>query len=49
MEWIIYFLLGLAIAFIHYKALDVRGAWELIAIAIFWPAVLVLDALVFII
>ena len=49
MEWIIYLLLGLVIAFIHYKALDVRGAGEFIAIAIFWPVVLVLDALIFII
>lgn len=46
MEWIIYLLIGLAIAFIHYKALDVRAIWELVAIAIFWPVVLVLDALI---
>ena len=46
MEWIVYLLVGILVAFVHFKVLDVRSLWESVLIAIFWPVVLVLDALV---
>ena len=46
MEWIEYLYIGILIAYAHYKLLDVRKMWEGALIAIFWPAVLVLDVLV---
>lgn len=46
MEWIIYLLVGIIVAFVHFKLLDVRAMWEGALIALFWPVVLVLDALI---
>lgn len=46
MEWILYLLIGILVAYVHFKLLDVRMPWETSLIAIFWPAVLVLDVLV---
>lgn len=48
MEWIIYLLVGILVAYVHFKFLDVRMPWETSLIAIFWPIVLILDVLVLI-
>ncbi len=46
MEWILYLLIGILVAYAHYKLLDVKKNWETILIAIFWPVVLLADVLV---
>lgn len=46
MEWILYLLIGILVAYLHFKLLDVRTPWEFVLIAMFWPVVLVLDALI---
>ena len=51
MEWIIYLLVGILVAFVHskileYRLIDVKWMWESILIAAFWPVVLVIDAMV---
>lgn len=46
MDWIIYLLVGLLLAYAHFKLLDVRTPYEFVLIAMFWPVVLVIDAIV---
>lgn len=51
MEWILYLLIGILVAFVHsmildYRLIDVKWMWESILIAAFWPIVLVLEALI---
>lgn len=46
MEWIIYLLVGILVAYAHYKLLDVEKNLEISLIAIFWPVVLLMDVLV---
>ena len=46
MEWIIYLLVGILVAYVHFKILDFKWMWEIALIALFWPVVLVLDVLV---
>ena len=51
MEWIIYLLVGILVAFAHskileYRLIDVNWMWESVLIATFWPVVLVIDAMV---
>ena len=46
MEWILYLLVGILVAYVHFKLLDVRMPLETSLIAIFWPVVLVLDVVV---
>lgn len=49
MKWILYLLIGILVAYLHFKLLDVRTPWEFVLIAMFWPVVLVLlvlDALI---
>ena len=51
MEWIVYLLVGILVAYIHskvldYRVIDTKWMWESILIAAFWPVVLVIDAMV---
>lgn len=51
MEWIVYLLVGILVAYVHskildYRLIDTKWMWESVLIAIFWPVVLVLEALI---
>lgn len=51
MEWFLYLLIGILVGCVHskildYKFIDARWIWESVLIAIFWPVVLIIDAMI---